>query len=176
LGQDYTFDATLTDGDPYLGTALIFQVTLVFSCAPAASSTRQVQTATNVTLCGHDGNFNWVSSGDACVTCYPMVEVAAQLMPAPEREPDGIALPGELNIHIVPVAREGRTVVLMLQKETDAPELALTWRSSGGQLLLPADDVAVWTLPDEPGPHQIQVAAEAGQSASIATYLYRDNA
>jgi hypothetical protein len=97
-------------------------------------------------------------------------------MPAPEREPDGIPLPGELNIHIAPLAREGRTLVLMLRNLSDAPGLSLTWRASGGQLLLAADDVAVWTLPDDPGPHQVQVAAEAGQSASIVTYLWRDNA
>ena len=176
VNGNYTFDVNLTSGTPYLGTALTFQVTVDFTCSPAMSSTRQLKAATYVVLCGSARDLNWVSSGDTCTTCNPMVEVAAQLMPAPEREPDGIALPGELNISITPVAREGRTVVLMVQKPSDAPELSLTWWSSGGQLLLAADDVAVWTLPDESGPHQVQVAAEAGQSASIVTYLCRDNA
>ena len=176
VNQNYTFDANLTNGNPSLGSALTFQVTLDFTCSPTMSSTRELTAATYVTLCGYTANLNWVSSGDTCTNCYPMLEVAAQLMPAPEREPDGIPLPGELNIQISPVAREGRTIVLMVQKPSDAHELSLTWRSSGGQLLLAADDVAVWTLPDEPGPHQVQVAALAGQSASIATYLYRVNA
>ncbi len=176
VNNNYTFDVNLTSGTPYLGSALTFQVTLDFTCSPTMNSTRELNASTYVILCGYIGNLNWVSSGDTCTACYPMVEVAAQLMPAPDREPDGIALPGELAINITPVAREGRTIVLMVQKPSDAPELSLTWRSSGGQLLLAADDVAVWTLPDEPGPHQVQVAALAGQSASIATYLYRDNA
>ena len=176
VANTYTFDMNLTNGALSLGMSLTFQVTLDFACSPAMSSTRQLQTATNVVLCGYYGNPNWVSTGDTCTTCYPMAEMAAQLMPAPEREPDGVALPGELNINIAPVAREGRIVVLMVQKPSDTPELSLTWRASGGQLLLAADDVAVWTLPDEPGPHQVQVAALAGQSASIATYLCRDQA
>jgi hypothetical protein len=173
----YTFDLDLT-GTPSLGSSVTFQVTLDFTCAPWMDSTRSIQTATTVTLCGSysSASWNWVSSGDTCFICYPMVEMAAQLMPAPANEPDAIPLPGEIDVRITAVARQGRTLVLMLQTPRDAHELALTWQISAGELLLAAHDVAVWTLPDDPGPHLVQVAAESGPTASIASFLYRDEA
>ena len=175
VNDSFTFDVKFTT-TPYLGSSFTFQVTLDFTCSPMMSSTRTLQAATTVYLCGTTGAMNWVSTGDTCTICYPMAEMAAQLMPAPTNEPDDIPLAGEIDVRIVQVAREGRTVVLLAQKPKDTDGLSLTWQTSAGQLILAAEDVAVWTLPEEPGPHMVQVAAERGPSASIASYLARDEA
>jgi len=175
VNDAYTFDVNFTN-TPYLGIQLTFELSLEFTCAPTMSSTRTVQAATTVALCGTYGDMNWVSTGDTCAICYPMAEMAAQLMPAPANESDNIPLSGEIDVRIVEVAREGRTVVLMAQTPKAADGLALTWQTSAGHLMIAADDVAVWSLPEEPGPYLVQVAAELGPSASIAAYLHRDKA
>jgi len=175
VNDAFTFNVDFTSS-PYLGMQLTFQVKLDFTCAPTMSSTRTLQAASTVELCGTYGAMKWVSTGDTCAICYPMAEMAAQLMPTPANESDNIPLSGEIDVRIVEVAREGRTVVLMAQTPKGADGLALTWQTSAGHLMIAADDVAVWSLPSEPGPHLVQVAAELGPSASIAAYLHRDKA
>lgn len=175
VNDAYTFDVKFID-NPYVGTTYTFSVTLSYTCAPIMSSTRTVHAATTVTLCGGYNGSSWVSTGDTCTICYPMAEMAAQLMPAPADEPDDIPLPGEIDVRIVEVAREGRTLVLLAKKPRDAEGLSLTWQASAGDLMHAADDVVVWTLPEEAGPHMVQVAAERGRSASVVSYLHRDEA
>jgi hypothetical protein len=162
---------------PYLGESLAATVTLELACLPSMSSTRRFQTSTNLALCGSDQSRVWTSSGDTCRTCYyPMAEMAAMPLPARPTVPDGLPLPGELDISIQAVASNGRVVVLRAESPSASGDLRYDWRVSGGELLLAAADLAIWTLPDQAGPHQAQVAAETEQCASIATYLYQDDA
>jgi hypothetical protein len=176
VGSQYQFDLTWDAGSqPYQGSSSTFQITLTMACTSEMSSTQEQRLAVNLVRCGSPSSPTWVSGGDTCMICAPMAEFAAQLMPAPSNAPDGLPLPGEVKLAIRPVARDGRYLVLMVDKPEQATTLALTWRSSAGELLLVADDVAIWTLPDDPGPHQVQVAGESSGSAGIGLYLHRDD-
>lgn len=176
VGSQYLFDLAWNAGSqPYLGSSSTFQITVVMACTPETSFAQELQLAANLVRCGSQESPIWVSSGDTCTICAPMAEFAAQLMPAPSNAPDGLPLPGAVELAIRPVARDGRYLVLMVDKPELATELTLTWRSSAGKPELVADDVAIWMLPDEPGPHQVQVAGESSDSAGIGLYLYRDD-
>jgi hypothetical protein len=101
-----------------------------------------------------------------------MAEVVARPLPAPPL-PDGLPLPGELEVAIDTIARQERVVVLLARSRWTAPDLTYRWQASAGELLPVAPDVVVWTLPAASGAHQVKLAVETELAAGVATHVER---
>jgi hypothetical protein len=176
VGNAYQFDLTWdTATSLYPGMTVTLQMRVTTSCRPEYSSVRDLTLSINLVRCGSFDSPVWVSSGNTCAICAPLAEMIALPMPAPKNPQDTLPLPGQLELAVRPVARDGRYLVLMVDAPQSENDLTFSWQVSGGELLKVSDDVAVWTLPEEPGPHQVQVAATSGDSAGIGQYLHRDD-
>lgn len=176
VGNGFQFELTWNAATSlYPGMTVSLQMSVTTSCRPEVSSVRTVKLAVDLVRCGSFDAPIWVSSGNTCAICAPLAEMIALPMPAPANPHDPLPLPGQLELAVRPVARDGRYLVLMVDTPPAENELTLTWQASAGELLKVSDDVAVWTLPDAPGPHQVQVAAVSGDSAGIGQYLHRDD-
>jgi hypothetical protein len=167
---DLTWPATLT---PMQGASISVTVTVNFVCAPQMSSTRSVTVTAELVLCKEGAGVAWKGSGETCTVCSAMAEMAPVSTPHPPLA-DGLALPGDLGLGVRAVARVGRTVVLVARHDDDVGEVSYRWRASGGDLQVVAPDVAIWTMPETPGPHQVQVAGETDIAAEVAMHIERE--
>ncbi len=142
-----------------------------FTIACADGETRVVESLTKIDRCIDGSSFTWVSSGDACTVC----QVIAEMAPSPivsDNRGDDLPLGRVIRIRVVEVARAGRQVLLFA--ENDAGEDAgFEWRASGGTLLRIADDVMLWSMPEE-GPEQPfgQVAVWNQAGAVVENFVW----
>jgi hypothetical protein len=159
---------------PTQGTGLSVTVSVNFVCEPQMSSTRAVKVTGQLSLCKDGAGVAWKGSGESCTVCTAMAEMAPLSTPHPPLA-DGLPLPGDLGLGVRAVARVGRTVVLVARHDGDIGEVSYRWRASGGELQVVAPDVAIWTVPETPGPHQVQVAGETDVAAEVAMHIERED-
>ena len=172
----FEFDMTWPAASkPTAGTSITITVSVSFSCAPQMSSTRTAKITAQLVLCQDGARLVWKGSGEQCTVCTAMAEMAPLSTPTPPLA-DGLPLPGTLGLGVRPVARVGRTVVLVARHDDNIGEVSYRWRASGGDLEIVAPDVAVWTMPETEGPHQVQVAGETDVAAEVAMHIEREGA
>ena len=140
------------------------QTTFELQCGPNQSKT--VQAITHVHLCIENGDVVWISSGDMCTACGMIAEMApSPIVPADGDDP--LPLARALRLRLVPLAQVGRSLLLLA--ENDGGEgLRYDWQPSAGELVEVAADIVIWTPPEEPGPHLLQVAVSGDDTAAVA--------
>ncbi len=167
----FQFDASWPPPLPHIveGVQTVFKTSFLISCGD--SGTQTVESITKVDYCVDTVNnlFDWVSSGDVCVVC---VTVIAEMAPSPivsDNMGDDLPLGRVVRVRVVEVARAGNQVLLFA--ENDAGDaLEIEWRVSGGTLERVADDVMLWSLPDDP--HAFgQVAAWSDVGAGVENFV-----
>ncbi|MBK7395642.1 MAG: hypothetical protein IPJ34_04890 [Myxococcales bacterium] len=143
------------------------QFTVSFSLACEAG-TRAVESITNVDRCIDGDQIVWRSSGDACVEC----RVIAEMAPSPivsDNQGDDLPLGRVLQVRVVEVARASNGVLLFA--ENDAGEQArYEWHVSGGVLRRLAEDLVFWAPP--PGDSFGQVALWNDAGAVVENFLH----
>jgi hypothetical protein len=90
----------------------------------------------------------------------------------PSNPDDELALPRALRASVTAIARAGNALVVCAEHDRTVGDVQLEWRVSGGELLYERDGIAVWKLPEQPGPHQIQVAVRDESAAAVASLRY----
>lgn len=162
ISGGYSFKATWSAKLPS-GYGGQMTVKTAFNIDCGDGGTQAVESITKIDLCIDGDTVDWVSSGDACTVC----SVIAEMAPSPivsDNRGDDLPLGRVIRIRVVEVARAGRQVLLFA--ENDAGEGAnFEWRTSGGTLERIADDVMLWSMPEEGGDWpfgQVAVWNEAG--------------
>src|SRR5262249_40666891 len=119
------------------------RTTLEVSCVPD-TITRLVHAVTDLYLCGGDFGTEWASSGDRCVVCRIIAEMAPSPI-VPDKTADELPLARALRLRIVELARVSNTVVLLAEND-GGDGLDYEWQASGGRIERLAPDVVAWTL------------------------------
>jgi hypothetical protein len=150
------------------------RITLEVSCGPDAG-TQIVHAATDIHLChGEDYGAEWVSSGDRCVVCRVIAEMAPSPI-VPDKKADNLPLARALRLRIVELARVSNRVVLLA--ENDGGEgLDYDWHASSGQVVRLAPDVVLWTLEEGMADPMIQAAVSDENSAAVASFAFNEAA
>jgi hypothetical protein len=142
------------------GSVMTAKVTLQIACGDAGldGGIQTVESMTDLALCGVDGPPQWESSGGTCIQCCVVCEMA----PTPivsDNHGDDLPLGRALRLRVLEVARAGNRVVLFAQNDAGGAA-EYDWRVFGGTIERLADDVVVWTLPDD-----VEARAPFGQLA-----------
>jgi hypothetical protein len=155
-------------GDWWDRVGLTLRVTIRIDCGGDLS--RLVRSETRVELCRDDALAPaWRSSGDECVYCQMVCEMDAPPLPA-EAGDDALPLPGGLRVSIAQVMHVGRTVVLVAEPSGALGQVAYEWRASGGVVHGADIGGVVWELPEDVGPHLLQVVVRDDRSAAVASH------
>ena len=155
----------------------IFQltVTLDISCEAPSSESKQISSMTYIELCDDVDHPIWVSSGNTCVVCQEVCEMAACPIPVTDQS-DQIPLSGSPRLEIVPVASSGRSIFLFAEHRDTKGKLSYEWRTSSGSISTPTSPGAIWQLPRDAGPHLVQLVLRDDVSAQVATLRMRHKA
>lgn len=143
----------------------------------AAPETKVVSSLTYIHLCDKEDPVDepvWVSSGDECIICESMTDPIAAPPPDPNLSTD--ALPGVVDLTIVPVSQAGRSVTLEARSLGGRRAMSYGWTASAGDLSAGDRARVVWRLPKARGPHLIQVAVDDGDSVGVASFVYEHKA
>jgi hypothetical protein len=142
------------------GTSAQIKVTVTLNVACGADSgvDASLQTVTSTSeleLClaptdagGAAATSAWRSSGESCLLCCPIV---AEMAPTPilsNNRGDDLPLARALRLRIAALAHAGRHVLLVAHNDAGAGA-EYEWHVSGGTVEKVADDIVVWTLPEE---------------------------
>lgn len=148
---------------PAQGARMTVQTTFTIACSDGGTTT--VEALTKVDLCNVGGGmFDWASSGDTCTDC----QIIAEMAPSPivsDKKGDDLPLGMVLRLRVVEVARAGRQILLFADNDA-GPNASYEWRVSEGSLEHIADDVVLWTLPEEASaPRSSRASTPFGQVA-----------
>lgn len=146
---------------------LTLRVTMQITCLPQ-NDLRTVTSLTHVNLCIVDDQLGWVSSGDECKACAIIAEMAPSPI-VPDPKTDELPLARALRLRIVPLARIGRTLVLLAEND-GGDGVSYDWVPTGGTIERLAPDVVVWTPPAGAGPHLVQAVVENEDAAAVASW------
>ena len=167
----YQFQASWPGALPHssFGGQMTVKTSFTINCGDGATQT--VESITKIDFCIDGDSFDWVSSGDACTVC----QVIAEMAPSPivsDNRGDDLPLGRVIRIRVVEVARAGRQVLLFAENDA-GDDAKFEWRISGGALERIADDVMLWSMPDEGSESpfgQVAVWNEAG--AVVENFLW----
>ncbi|CAN5475037.1 hypothetical protein BH09MYX1_BH09MYX1_26240 [soil metagenome] len=171
-GNGFTFDAKWPSAIPHSQSGyvrMVLKATFTIDCGDGA--TQIVESITKLDMCVDVGGYVWVSSGDACTVCA----VIAEMAPSPivsDNQGDDLPLGRVIRIRVVEVARAGRQVLLFA--ENDGGETTeYEWRMSGGTFESIANDVVLWSMPEEGGAEPFgQVAVWNEEGAVVENFLF----
>jgi hypothetical protein len=154
------------------------RTTFDVGCAADGGAAKQVHAATDLHLCYDDGSIGggseWVSSGDRCVVCRIIAEMAPSPI-VPDKAADGLPLAKALRVRVVELARVSNRVVLFA--ENDGGEgLDYEWHPSAGTVERIAPDVIVWTVAEGMDAPLMQVAVCGDAEAAVATFAWNQAA
>ena len=154
-------------------TRMTIRVSLELSCGDGG--TRVLHAVTDLHLCD-DNNFGveWVSSGDRCVVCQVIAEMAPSPI-VPDKSDDELPLARALRLRIVELARVSNTIVLLA--ENDGGEgLEYEWHPSVGKVEKLSPDVIAWTVEDGMPAPMIQAAVVGPAEAAVASFAFNEEA
>ena len=171
----YSFDAVFAQ--PIYASSdgfsrLTVRVSFDLDCTPRP--TRAVDAATDIHLCIGEGDLTWVSSGDQCVVCRVIAEMAPSPI-VPDKTSDDLPLAQALRLRIVKLARIANTVVLLAEND-GGDGMEYEWHASGGELTVLAPDVVAWTLADGMPDPFIQAAVSGPHAVAVATFAFNEAA
>jgi hypothetical protein len=152
--------------------SMVVKTTFTSQCGPSPSDMRTVEATTTIHLCYEekqpgDKQLTWISSGDECKVCDIIAEMAPSPI-VPGKRSDDLPLARALRLRVRPIAKVGRSVVMLA--ENDGGEgVDYSWRASGGELHQLSPDVVVWTPPSEGGPYLLQAAVTGEHTAGVAS-------
>jgi hypothetical protein len=155
-------------------TRLTFRTTLVVECGADGGVTRSVHAATDVHLCASGQDVEWVSSGDRCVVCRIIAEMAPSPI-VPDKKIDDLPLARVLRLRIVELARVANTVVLLAENDGGAG-LDYEWHPSTGHVARLAPDVVAWTVNEGDTSPLIQAAVSGEALAAVASWSWNEAA
>jgi hypothetical protein len=168
-GPNFTFNASWPTVESVSYGNITFIVTVEVSCG-INQPNKIVESTTYVELCHEEtGPWAWVSSGQICYYCENIAEMAPTPVP-PDQGDDEIPLARALTARIDRVAAVGRELVLLADHNGAQGRVGYEWRASAGALSDTDQGGVVWTLPDAPGPHLIQLAVRDGGAAAVASF------
>jgi len=158
------------------GVRITLEVTFVVRCNEEGGppddgpeTTRTVKALTNLLLCGSTiGTASWIPSGDICNVCAIIAEMAPTPI-VPGRHEDPLPLGEALRLHVKTIARIGRSFILLAEHDGGATGHTYAWMASAGELLHVAEDIVVWTPPDDSMLELVQVAVESERAVGVAS-------
>jgi hypothetical protein len=144
------------------------------------TATKLVEALTHVEWC-YQNNWaetqNWTSSGDTCFDCWEECYDTCEMAPSPIRpavaDDDRLGLPSAFRVALVPVWKNGRAVSVIAEHDGARGPVSYEWHASAGRLSDEDQGGVVWSLPQGPGPHLIQVAVRDRDSAAVASLSWR---
>jgi hypothetical protein len=158
------------------GVRITLEVTFVVRCNEEGGppndgpeTTRTVQSLSNLVFCAPNlSSPMWVSSGDICNVCAIIAEMAPTPI-VPGRHEDPLPLGEALRLNVKTIARVGRSLVLLADHDGGSGAHEYAWKASAGELTRVADDIVVWTPPDDAMLELVQVAVESPSAAAVAS-------
>ncbi len=167
----FTFDASWPNQLPHPTGGGQMTVKAAFTVSCSDGGTQTVESITKVDFCVDGAVFEWVSSGDTCTVCTVIAEMAPSPIPS-DNQGDDLALGRVIRIRVIEVARAGRQVLLFAENDA-GDRAAYEWRVSGGKLDRVADDVMLWTMPEDGGADPFgQVAVWNDEGAVVENFLF----
>lgn len=178
VAEGFTFDATFADPIPTDVTTwelavvrMTVRVSLEIGCPPSAE-TKTLHAATDLHLCIDDRSLEWVSSGERCIVCRVVAEMAPSPIPPGERA-DALPLARALRVRVRELARISNTLVLLA--EHDGGEgLQYDWHPSAGEVERLAPDVVAWTVEEGMQDPMIQAAVWGEAGAAVASFAWNE--
>jgi hypothetical protein len=169
----YTFEVVwpaLPFANPYrLPPRIVIETRFAIDCGDG--QTREVHALTGLYLCADEyaGVSDWASSGDTCINCATICEMA----PAPSLVPESngtAALSSAVTLRVRPIGQVHGALVLLAEHNGGAGRFSYQWQASGGRLLWVDRDVALWMPPTRAvSPELVQVAAQSADAAAVAS-------
>jgi hypothetical protein len=151
------------------------RVTFDVECGPDGGNAKQVHAATDLHLCSDSiGGSAWVSSGDRCVVCRIIAEMAPSPI-VPDKSADGLPLARALRLRVVELARVANRVVLFAEND-GGDGLDYEWHPSAGRVERLAPDVVVWTVAEGMAAPLMQVAVMGATEAAVASWSWNEAA
>ena len=171
ISGGFSFDATWPSAIPHVTTGGQMTVKATFTVNCGDGGTQTVESITKIDFCVDGNSFEWVSSGDSCTVCAVIAEMAPSPIPS-DNQGDDLALGRVIRIRVIEVARAGRQVLLFAENDA-CEDAAYEWRISGGKLDRVADDVMLWTMPEDGGADPFgQVAVWNAEGAVVENFLF----
>jgi hypothetical protein len=170
----FTFDASWPNPLPIIpdGFArMTVEVAFEIVCDATTGETRKVTSITHVHLClDETGHSEWASSGDECTVCDIIAEMAPSPI-VPDAAHDDLPLARALRLRVVPLARIGKSLVLLAENDGgDGSEYE--WHPSNGTLRALEPDIVLWTPEDDDA--FIQAAVATSTAMAVASYSLRE--
>lgn len=106
-----------------------------------------MESTTSLDLCWKHKERVWVSSGDLCTDCVIIAEMAPSPIPS-DNQGDELPLGRVVRLRVVPLAQSGRARLLFAENDAGG-DARYEWRVSGGSLQKIAEDIVLWTLPED---------------------------
>jgi hypothetical protein len=172
----YSFDVAFPE--PFSGSSdgyarMTVRVSLELDCEPPAQ-TRVVHAATDIHICLSEDDYTWVSSGDQCVVCRVIAEMAPSPI-VPDKAYDELPLARAMRLRVIELARISNTVILLA--ENDGGEgLEYEWHASAGSVARLAPDVVAWTLSEGMPDPFIQAAVSGPSAVAVASFAFNEAA
>jgi len=156
-------------------TRLTVRTTFEVTCGPDGGNTKQVHAATDIHACNvAEGVSAWASSGDRCVVCRVIAEMAPSPI-VPDKPSDGLPLARALRLRVIELARIANRVVLFAEND-GGDGLDYEWHASAGEVERLAPDVIVWTVAPGMATPLMQVAVVGESEAAVATWSWNEAA
>lgn len=156
-------------------TRLTVRTTFEVSCGPDGGTSKQVHAATDIHACNMtDTTSTWASSGDRCVVCRVIAEMAPSPI-VPDKASDGLPLAKALRLRVIELARVANRVVLFAEND-GGDGLDYEWHPSAGEVEHVAPDVIVWTVAPGMAAPLMQVAVVGESEAAVATWSWNEAA
>jgi hypothetical protein len=138
------------------------------ACAEDGGRERRVESLTHVHLCiGRDEGVEWASSGDTCMICRVIAEMAPSPI-VPDKTADSLPLARAVRLRLVVVARIGHCLVVFAEND-GGPGMSYEWRAAGGTLEELAPDLVLWRMDAASDGQFLQAAVYGDSGAAVAT-------
>lgn len=151
--------------------SLVLEIRFTLDCGV---TTREIVASTTLYYCsdgGPDGISGWASSGDRCLVCANICEMAASPI-LPSGAEDDMALSAALELRIRVLREVHGALILLAEHAAGVGDFDYRWTVSGGQLHWVDGDIAVWTPPSASacvGLPLVQVAVAARTMVGAAS-------
>jgi hypothetical protein len=174
----FSFHASWSDPVLFEGRMTV-RTTFQLSCvddagSPEAGVTREVHAATDIYICDGESGYErmWVSSGDRCIVCSVVAEMAPSPI-VPDQHADDLPLARVTRLRIVELARVSNTVILLAENDGGSG-LEYEWHPSDGHLERLANDVVAWTVQQGMAAPHIQAAIFGSSTAAVASWGFNE--
>jgi hypothetical protein len=167
----YAFDLTWAAAINFYGFGtpprMVLETRFTIDCG---GSTREVRSLTALYFCSDNGTAaGWASSGDQCIDCASICEMAASPI-LPREEDESMALSGAVRIRLRVIGQLHGALLILAEHDGGAHEFDYQWSATAGRIVWVDRDVAIWVPPTAANQSElVQLAVSSERAAAVAS-------